>query len=327
MKKFLFPLMMLVLVAFVMAPGWAQAGSGFYISSDIGANFASGVDFTGDSNDIGSNCDQLTNPSGCPAADAPDAHPDDFRYTNTFIPDWAVDFDGGQGILAGAAVGYSFAGQNPNSALGGLRIELEYFYRESKYDQSSQVRGLSGATQQKIERGEFESGPFERVGSITSHNLFGNLYYDFANAGRFTPYIGIGGGVGVTDADWSSNWTRTLNKDALRQGLRDDGRADLAMNDEFIDNLAGSSSVASTTLSDTLWGFQVLFGVDYALTEAMSLGLKGRYVMFDSFSDSIVWDPLRSHAPRVGPNQPVSGNMSTSDIQFFGISVNMKYNF
>ena len=42
----------------------------------------------------------------------------------------------------------------------------------------------------------------ERLNSITSHNLFANLYYDFANTSRFTPYIGIGGGVGVTEADW-----------------------------------------------------------------------------------------------------------------------------
>ena len=67
MKKFLFPLMMLVLVAFVMAPGWAQADSGFYVSGDLGANFSKSVGFTGDSNDVASHCDALTNPglNGC----------------------------------------------------------------------------------------------------------------------------------------------------------------------------------------------------------------------------------------------------------------------
>lgn len=326
MKKYISPLLMLVLATFAMPPDWAQAHKGVYISSDIGLNFASGPGFTGDSNDVASHCDALTNPglSGC--------EDEDFRYTNTFVPDWAVDFDRGQGILAGAAVGYRFKDQNPNGPLSGLRIELEYFYRESKYDQNSRVRGLSGATQQKIDRGEFESGPVERLGSITSHNLFGNVYYDIANTSRFTPYIGLGGGFGVTDAGWGSNWTRTNNKQALRDGLRNEDRSDLATNDEYIDRLAGSSSVANTTLSDTLWGFQVLFGVDYAVTEAMSLGLKGRYVNFGSFGDSIVWDPLRSHAPYVGgtpqnPTNPVSGNMNTSDIEFFGISLNMKYHF
>ena len=30
---------------FVLAPGWAQAGSGFYLSSDIGLNVASGIEY------------------------------------------------------------------------------------------------------------------------------------------------------------------------------------------------------------------------------------------------------------------------------------------
>ena len=355
MKKYISPFLMLVLATWVMAPGWAQAGSGFYLSGDLGANLSKGVKFDGASNDVASHCDFNVN-----------THPDgeqycgpyDFSYTNEFIPDWAVDFDGGQGILAGAAVGYSFAEQNPNSPLGDLRVEMEYFYRESKHDQSSKVIGLSGATKDKIARNEFAEGPFERLGSITSHNIFGNVYYDFSNTSRFTPYLGIGGGVGFTSADWSSNWTRTSERDDLRAGLsadamkkRDDALKaetqaeadkliDVADNlvhlaggspeaREYISRLAGSSSNANATLSDTLWGLQILFGVDYAVTEAMSLGLKGRWVKFNSFSDGLVWNPLRSHGPYVGANNtnPVSGNMSTSDIEFFGISLNMKYHF
>ena len=46
--------------------------------------------------------------------------------------------------------------------------------------------------------------------------------------------------------------------------------------------LPDSSSVTHTTLSDTIYGFQVLFGVDYAFTEAMSIGLKGRWVKYGS---------------------------------------------
>ena len=345
--------LMFVIAMFVMAPGLAQAGSGFYISSDLGANFSKAVGLDGTSNDVASHCDFNTN-----------SHADgeqycgqyDFKYTGDFVPDWGADFDGGQGILAGAAVGYSFAGQNPNSPLAGFRIEMEYFYRESKHDQTIRISRASGATLDKINRGEFDTGPNERLNSITSHNLFGNVYYDFSSTSRFTPYIGIGGGIGFTDAGWGSNWTRTLSETDLRDGLVADAMEkerkaglpkyaedahkllDQAKNlrhmagnspeaNEYITKLAGSSSVAHTTLSDTLWGFQFLFGVDYALTEAMSLGLKGRYVMFDSFTGDIVWDPLRSHAPNVGPGNPVSGYMKTDDIQFFGISLNMKYHF
>ena len=327
MKKFSSLLLMLVLATFVMAPGWAQADSGFYVSGDLGANFSKSVGFTGDSNDIGSNCDTLTNPGGCDPN-----NPNNFPYSGNFIPDWAVDFDGGQGILLGTAIGYSIGDNNPQHIFSGLRMEVEYFYRQSRHNQSSQVRGLSGATQQKIERGEFADGPYETLGSVVSHNLFANMYYDFDNDTRFTPYLGVGGGLGITTADWGSNWTRTLDKEALRRGLIADGRQDLADNAVYVDRLAGSASAAHTTLDDVLWGFQILFGVDYTLSERTSLGLKGRWVKFADFSDGIVWDPLRSHAPYVGgtvdnPINPVSGNMSTSDIEFFGISLNMKYHF
>ena len=328
MKKYFSLFLMLALVAFVMAPGWAQADSGFYVSGDLGANFSKGVNFTGDSNDVASHCDALTNPN----PDANGCRPNDFRYTNTFIPDWDVDFDGGQGILLGTAIGYSIGDNNPHHIFSGLRMEAEYFYRQSRHNQTSQVRGLSGATQQKIERGEFASGPYETLGSVISHNLFANVYYDFDNDTRFTPYLGVGTGLGITTADYSSNWTRTLDKEAIKRGLIADDRPDLAENDAYVDRLTGSSSSSHTPLNDVLWGFQILFGVDYTLSERTSLGLKGRWVKFSDFKDSLVWDPLRSHAPYVGgtvqnPTNPVSGNMSTSDIEFFGISLNMKYHF
>ena len=335
MKRYISPFLMLVLATWVMAPGWAQAGSGFYISSDIGLNVSQGAKLTGASNDGASACDEFLNPntSGCP------------DVGTDFVEDWFTDFDGGQGILAGAAVGYSFAGQNSNSPLGGLRVELEYFYRESKHDETGDfgcTGGPMSTTCVKDANGEFGmQGVQERLNSITSHNLFANLYYDFANTSRFTPYIGIGGGVGVTEADWASNWTRTLDQGVLRDGYSYADYAGKFTNatmdqyNEYISNLAGSSSNTATTLRDTLWGLQILFGVDYAVTEAMSLGLKGRWVKFNSFSDNLSWNPLRSHAPYVrfdgtrdNPTGPmIQGSMSTSDIEFFGISVNMKYHF
>ena len=90
------------------------------------------------------------------------------------------------------------------------------------------------------------------------------------------------------------------------------------------------SASAQATLSDVLYGFQVLFGVDYAVTEATSLGLKGRWVRFGSFSDDFIWYPLRSHAPNLRKpdgSEPVSGRLKTDDVEFFGVSVNLKYRF
>ena len=102
--------------------------------------------------------------------------------------------------------------------------------------------------------------------------------------------------------------------------------------DEIRRNLAKTVSVGQATLSDVLLGFQVLFGVDYEVTQAVSLGLKGRWVRFNSFSDDFIWNPLRSHPPYLrkpgaSDREPVSGRLRTDNIEFFGLSVNLKYHF
>ena len=332
MKKYTSSLLMLVIAAFVLAPGLAPAHEGVYISSDIGLNMASGLETTGYSNDRASVCDEYINPrynevEGSGAVDSATKGTPYSQYNCTGdrggTGDWKSKFDSATGILAGAAVGYSFARQHPNSPLGGLRVELEYFYRQSNYDQSKVPVGQEESRdklQQEVVRAT------DRIDNMTSHNIFGNLYYDFANTSRFTPYIGLGGGMGVTDMAYSSVWARNSDASRIETGYG------LPNASQIRQNLAGTVSVAEHTLTDTLWGLQILFGVDYAVTEAMSLGLKGRWVRFNSFDSGqgpLVWDPLRGHAPNVrrDGSEPVAGGFKTDNIEFFGISLNMKYHF
>ena len=313
-------LLAFVLVTWVVVPGLAQAGSGFYVSGEVGANVASGLDTTGTSNDRASVCDEYINPRyrEMPRCIGPD---------RSVGGRWENKFNSATGILAGAAAGYSFAGQNPNGPLGGLRVELEYFYRQSNYDQTADIPLGVGTQGQKL-RDEIVQA-IDRIGSINSHNLFGNLLYDFSNTSRFTPYIGIGGGVGFTDMEYGSVWAR--NEDAMNAdgSYKISTGSDLPNYAEIRRNLAKTVSVGQATLSDVLLGFQVLFGVDYAITETTSLGLKGRWVRFGSFSDDFIWDPLRSHAPnlRRDGSEPVSGRLKTDNVEFFGVSLNLKYHF
>ena len=312
----------------VVAPGWAQAGSGFYVSGEVGANFAMGLDTTGTSNDRASVCDEYINSDFATVTQTPGY--ENFKCTGSDRGAggrWENEFEGATGILAGAAAGYSFAGQNPNSPLGGLRVELEYFYRQSNYDQTADIPFGVGTQGDKL-RDEIRQAT-DRIGNITSHNLFGNLFYDFVNTSRFTPYIGVGGGVGFTDMEYGSVWVR--NEDSMNA----DGTYKISTGEDLPNypdirrELAKTVSVGQATLSDVLYGFQVLFGVDYAVTEATSLGLKGRWVRFSSFSDDFIWNPLRTHAPnlRLDGSEPVSGRFKTSDLEFFGVSVNLKYRF
>ena len=329
-------------VTWVVAPGWAETGSGFYVSGEVGANFAMGLDTTGTSNDRPSVCDEYINSDFATVTQT--SGYEDFKCTGSDRGAggrWENEFDGATGILAGAAAGYSFSGQVPNQPWGGLRVELEYFYRQSNHDQTADISFGVGPQGDKL-RDEIVRAT-DRIGSIISHNLFGNLFYDFVNTSRFTPYIGIGGGVGFTDMEYGSVWARADDPAAISTGgqryeytTNEDGERISTPIGEPLPNalqiqqkLAKTVSVGQATLSDVLLGFQVLFGVDYAVTEAVSLGLKGRWVRFGSFSDDFIWNPLRTHPPnlRLDGSEPVSGRFKTSDLEFFGVSVNLKYRF
>ena len=100
--------------------------------------------------------------------------------------------------------------------------------------------------------------------------------------------------------------------------------------DQIRNNLAGSTSSAQARLSDTLSGYQVLFGVDYALNETTTVGIRGRWVDLDAFSDGgFAWDPLRSHMPnlRRDLSEPVVGYFSAGQMELFGLGIILKHVF
>ena len=108
------------------------------------------------------------------------------------------------------------------------------------------------------------------------------------------------------------------------QKLRDLGRNSHA---------AGLSSLAESKLSDSLPGYQLIAGLDYAWSEQLTLGLKFRYG--DSFGkfkdDDTPWNLLRDHEATVGPtpetgaNLPVLYDIEGDGLGFWGVSLNLKY--
>ena len=296
---------------------------GIYFSTELGMNFGSSMDMTGHSNDRASVCDGYINPMYATVTDTPGY--EDYNCTGPdrgATGDWHNSFSSDEGVLLGTALGYH-VGASP------LRIELEYFYRDTDYDQTSDVGTASGESGDKLEQELVRT--IDRIGDLSSHNLFANLYYDFSGDSRFTPYVGIGIGLGFTEVEYSSLWAR--NSDAARI-TTGEGLPNAA---EIQANLASTSSTADTELDDTLFGYQLLFGVDYALTDAMALGVKGRWVDFESLKDSgVVWDPLRGHPPYLrtpaqagqgGDREHVSGGIKLDDIEMFAVSANLKYRF
>ena len=199
---------------------------------------------------------------------------------------------------------------------GAVRLEGEYFHRTTVYNESADADIFDDVSLDKAEQEiELARG---RVDDLQSHNLFVNAYYDFASASSFTPYVGVGVGLERAALDYASTWKR--NDDPSRIMTFDDPALKA--------KLAGTTTIGDARLTDLMVGYQVLAGVDYALSDPVTLGLKFRWVDFGEFeSDPVEWNQLRSHASTVGRGAPIRYRVMTDDSRFWGVSLSLQYRF
>ena len=307
-QPFVACLLVLAGVGLIAREASAQPASGFYLSQEIGLNVASSVELLGNSNDRASRCDEFINPRfaevpGCTDLD---------RGSGA---GWRTAYDRAAGMLAGLSAGYRFGGR--------VRVEAEWLHRESEYDQTSPVASATGDTCAKLD-GEVQRAE-DRIGSVSSHNLFANVYVDFPSASRVTPYVGAGIGVGLTELDYGDLWARNPDPAAIATA------AGLPNEAEIRRNLAATTTSKQAELDDRLMGYQVLGGADYAVSDAVSLGVKVRWVRFGGFTaEDIEWERLRSHESqlRLDGSEPVTFRIRTEGaLSFIGISLAMRYSF
>ena len=289
-------------------PAAAQTPSGFYLSQEVGLNLAPGVDLLGNSNDRASRCDEFINPRYAEVPGCTDPN----RGSGA---GWKTAYDRAAGVVAGLGAGYRFGER--------LRVEAEWFHRESEYDQTSPVTSATGDTLGKL-GGEIQRAD-NRLGSISSHNVFANVFVDFPSRSRLTPYVGVGGGVGLTELDYGDLWAR--NPDPAAIGTA----AGLPNEAEIRRNLAATTSSKQGELDDRLTAWQMLGGVDYAMSNSVSLGVKARWVRFGPFlAEGIEWERLRSHPSqlRLDGSEPVTFRIRTEDaLSFAAVSLAMRYRF
>lgn len=161
-----------------------------------------------------------------------------------------VQFD--EGAFGAVSLGYMLpVHMQPFS---NMRAELEFGYRTNSID-TVQLGNAAATT----------SG-----GKAQVLSYMGNVYYDFNNTSRVTPYIGAGAGVADVSLD---------NQGVL--GLTDE--SDVAFAYQFMAGL----SYAPTTLPMTEWGI----GYRYFAVEGPA---------FKSGATSIKLDDLSSHGAEVG---------------------------
>ncbi len=149
------------------------------------------------------------------------------------------------------------------------------------------------------------------------------MYVDFPGRGRLTPYAGVG--VGRAQLDYGDLWARDPDPAAI-------GNAAGLLNEAEVQrNLAGTSTSKQGKLDDRLTGYQIVGGVDYALSDSLSVGVKVRWVQLGKFvEEGIAWERLRSHPSelRLDGSEPVTFRIRTDDaLSFAGASVRMRYTF
>ena len=174
--------------------------------------------------------------------------------------------------------------------------------------------------------GELHGDPLalgeETLGTANSHELFLAAYRDWPNASRWTPWAGVGVGVAWARKDFSWVWARSANPADILTGA---GQPNAA---EIRSNLSGTVSTGRAALKDRMTGYLVATGIDRALTESLTLGLKLQWKSFGDFeSDAYKGSLLRSHAPnlRLDGSEPVYAWSRTEDTARASVMLSLRY--
>lgn len=270
----------------LLVSGATVAATGLYVRVELGGNATPGMLLSTGDNDGPSRCDGFVNPqyASVPGCTDPDR-------TVDAVDQWTSSFDGAYGLFAGAVVGYRFSPR--------LRLEFEYFYREVVFDESSAIIAPSGVSYVDIFGAELPKAE-ERLGSAAAHNAFINLIVDFP-LGRVAPYVGVGAGSADARLEYGSHWARAIDPALIETA------AGLPNEEEVRRNLAGTVSLAQSTLRDRLFGYQILLGVVVVLNDSLALDANVRSARFSEFKDGGSYLRLRSHESnlRLDGSEPV----------------------
>lgn len=288
-----------VLLAALALPSTVRAQEGTYLALTFGASAAPGLRVEGSDNDVGTKCDLLINPTRAETNGECDTPPP--------LTSWFNDVDGTRGILAGMIVGY---------AARQVRLEVEYLYRSAAYDARSPTVIGDVVTLEKADQ-ELEVAD-GGVGGVTAHDWFANIYYVIRPSSRYRPFIGVGAGGARMSLDYHSRWKRNDDPDAITTFDDPSLRA----------RLAGTTTIGQGRVSDSLFGYQVLAGTDFVVSDNVTLAVTARRADFGDFhSPGHEWLQLRSHESAVGPGHRVVYTVSTRETSFWSVSLTLRHHW
>lgn len=274
---------------------------GFYVGVELG--FANPSDLTSTLSLVNhpTRCDRLLYSDASPIPDT--IANSEACMANTLQQTRPNSYDLDMGFLGGLSLGYT---------LDRFRVEFEYMNRSHGGD-SSMFQGAGGNQALRSKDSEWNSTdpPSERISDFIAHQFFVNAYYDVLNDSRWTPYLGGGFGWARTSMRYNNRFVRKPKGEYLG-----------------IEAAAGTLSYWDTRISETIFGFQFMGGLDYALTERVSIGVKGRWAKFGDISHGGVWNLIRSHRPvQADGTTPFTSRLTLDDIEYWAMTLGLKYHF
>ena len=290
----------------------AQGQDGFYLRGDFGDSDALTIRGTIEGVDQPTRCDRLLYPD-------PAAIPRDPACSESASGTFAtMAFDRGAETMTSAtafALGYS---------RGWIRLEAEL---------NNTVLGATSAplvdagrlAPEKVREWSAVEGPQARISGFSITDFFLNVLLDYNNSSRFTPFVGVGGGVSnvilVFDA---LRVRRTLTDGFAPEGGVDPG-ADVAI-PAWQTRAAGTADTVSLPLAESTTGTNLIGGVAFKANDRFSIALRGRYARYGNVRKSGKWDQVRSHAPLLADgNTPATFDLVLSDIVFYAVTLSFGY--
>ena len=292
----------------------AQATRGFYITTGVGFSSGAATETAVSGINHPTRCDKLlyANPADAPT----DAQCTD----NTSRPGGAYVFDPEAGLGGSLAVGYG---------LGALSVEIEALQRHQLVQEAPLALSAEAGAALTGKDTEWSASlpPWGDISEFRGRQLFVNLYYELANATRWTPYLGIGGGISQLDFRQYLGFTRK----SIAEGYLEvfgGSRTNPDAAPEWQRAAAGTISQLAPFVSERGFGYHVLGGLDYTLLSQLSLGVKGRWVRIPDIGIDAEWSTVRSHAPvHVDGVTPFVSRLDFAKLGYLAATASLKYRF
>ena len=269
--------------------------------------------------EIGASTSGINHPTRCDSFlyTDPSTVPGGAECRDTTVRAFLSDtFDLGGAIAGSASFGYAW---------DRLRVEAEFLSRSHEGDVAYLIGAVDNpALQGKATEWSPHDPPHHRVSDFNSSHLFLNVLYDFGIDSAWSPYVGIGGGLARVRSQYFASFLRRTLADGYVEAVGGDPEQPK----DWQVAAAGTASVLDTPVSDDVFGYQIVAGVERDLTDGTSLFLTLRWSDIDDVSDEDVWDTLRSHEPvHADGVTPFIGYQELRDIGGVSLTVGLRYEF